>query len=67
MIPKKKNMINNYYFDKNIYKKRILIENTFQKIKIFRRIMIRYDSLFKNYLSFVYFGCSILIFNNLNK
>ena len=54
MIPKKKNMINNYYFDKNIYKKRILIENTFQKIKIFRRIMIRYDSLFKNYLSFVH-------------
>ena len=23
MIPKKKNMINNYYFDKNIYKKKL--------------------------------------------
>ena len=65
MIPKKKNMNRDYHFDKNIYKSRIIIENTFQKLKVFRRIMIRYDSLFKNYFSFVYFGCSLLIYNYL--
>jgi transposase len=67
MIPKKKNMIKKYYFDKNIYKSRTIIENTFQKLKVFRRIMNRYDSLFKNYFSFVYLGCSILIHNYINK
>ena len=65
MIPKKKNMINSYYFDKQIYKKRIIIENTFQKLKVFRKVPIRYDRLFRNYKGFVLLASSILIYNNL--
>jgi transposase len=67
MVPKKKNMIVNNYFDKKLYKKRIVVEQTFQKFKVFRRIHIRYDKLFRNYSSFVYFGASILIHNYLDN
>jgi len=65
IIPKKKNTKTEYFFDKHIYKKRIIIENTFQKLKSFRRIMIRYDSLFITYSAFVYFGMSLLIYRSL--
>ena len=53
--------------DSHILRKRIVIENTFQRIKVFRRIMTRYDCLFSNYLSFVYFGFSLLFNNGLKK
>jgi transposase len=65
MIPKKKNMTANYYFDKIIYKKRIIIENTFQKLKVFRKVFIRYDRLFSNYKSFVFLASAILVYNKL--
>lgn len=65
-IPKKKGAINNYIFDKSIYKNRIFIEHTFQKIKVFRRLMLRYDSLIKNYSAFLYLAISNIIFNKIN-
>ncbi len=61
MIPKKKNSNTNYYFNKQIYKKRIRIENSFSKLKAFRRISNRYDSLIKNYNNFLYLACSLFI------
>ena len=66
IIPKKKNMTTNYFFDKAIYKKRLHVEHAFQKLKTFRRIMIRYDSLFTNYLSFVYLASAKLIYKALS-
>ncbi len=64
MVPKKSNMIKTYDFDKQIYKKRIFVEHSFQKLKINRRINCRYDSLFSTYYSFVYLGaCKILMQN----
>ena len=38
MVQKKKNMIKTYEYNKELYRKRIRIENTFQKMKVFRRI-----------------------------
>lgn len=60
MIQRKKNMKEDINFDSKIYKKRIIIENTFQKIKNFRRINIRYDKLLKTFLNFSYFAVSIV-------
>ena len=65
MIPKKKNQKKVYYFDKQLYKKRIIVENTFQKIKSFRRINQRYDSKISSFNSFLYFACSIIIHKNI--
>lgn len=41
MITKKKNSKTNYYFNKKLYKKRNLVEHTFQKLKLFRRVSTR--------------------------
>ena len=61
MIMKKKNMTTAYSFNKNLYRKRIKIENTFQKLKSFRRLMIRFDALIENFLSFIYIAASLLL------
>lgn len=53
-IPKKKNSKTNYHFDQKKYKLRLNIEHIFARLKLFRRIMNRYDSLLKNYVSFLY-------------
>lgn len=62
MVPKKKGAISNYYFNKLLYKKRIKVEHTFQKIKTYRRIRNRYDKLFRVYKQFVLMGSSLLIY-----
>jgi transposase len=67
MVPKKRRAKINYYFDKTIYKNRIKVENTFQKLKSYRRVMIRYDSLYKNYYSFVLLASSLIIYNFIQK
>jgi len=40
--------------EKNIYKKRLKIENTFSKMKMNRRLCLRYDSKIESYIGFIY-------------
>ena len=63
IVPKKKNAKVKYYFDPIMYKKRILIEIAFGRLKAFRRIMIRYDAYLSSYKGFVQLGASMLIYN----
>lgn len=42
-IPPKKNRIIQYFYDKNLYKKRHKIENMFGWLKDWRRIAMRFD------------------------
>jgi len=65
MITPKKNLKTKYFFNKSIYKKRINVEHTFQRLKAFKRIQIRYDFNVYNYTNFLYLASSILIFNKL--
>lgn len=44
-IPDKSNAIVKYYFDKQIYKSRNIVERFFQRIKKFRQIATCYDKL----------------------
>ena len=46
----------NSTFEKNLLKKRHIVENFFSWLKKYRRIQQRYDSLSKTYLNFVYLG-----------
>lgn len=64
MYHSKINMKELPYFDPILYKKRILVEHTFQKLKLFKRIQLRYDSSFISYYSFVLLACSFLIFRD---
>ncbi len=65
IIAPKKNLKIIYYFDKVIYKKRIHVEHTFQRLKAFKRIQIRYDQYIDSYYNFVYLASAFLIFNKL--
>jgi len=55
VVPPKKNRKEPWQYDKELYKKRNVIERLFRRIKAFRRIFTRYDKLDVIYLGFVYF------------
>ena len=65
IIPNKKNSKINYYFNDFLYKKRIIIEHSFQKIKTYRRISIRYDNYINSYKNFLYIALTDIITNYL--
>jgi transposase len=47
-------------YDKELYKQRHHIENTFGRLKDFRAVATRYDKLARNYLSGVYLAAAII-------
>jgi transposase len=60
VVPPKSNRKEQLEFDKELYKKRHVVENFFGKIKRFRRIATRYDKTIVSYASFVFLASSIL-------
>ena len=62
MVPHKKGQKKKHFFDKKLYKKRIVVEQTFQKIKVFRRLHNRYDSNIYSFYGFSYLAMSLIIY-----
>ena len=60
VIPPRSNRINQYYYDKHIYRERHAIECFFSKIKHFRRVFSRYDKSARNYMAFLSFVGAII-------
>lgn len=54
IIPSKANRKNPRTLDKNRYKARHLVENLFQRMKVFRRVASRFDKLDFTFLGFVH-------------
>jgi transposase len=54
IIPCKANRKQQRAWDKNRDKARHLIENLFQRMKVFRRVATRYDKLDERFLGFVH-------------
>ena len=54
IIPSRINRKNQRVLDKDRYKARHLIENLFQRMKVFRRVATRYDKLDMRFLGFVH-------------
>ena len=52
-----------FFFDKQEYKKRNVVERCINKLKQFRRVATRYDKRAQNYLAFITFA-SILLWSN---
>ena len=63
VIPSLSNRKNPSYYDKEIYKKRHLIENFFAKLKNYRAIATRYDKTAQNFLGAIYMAAIILWLN----
>jgi transposase len=60
VIPPKSNRKVQREYDKELYKRRNLIERAFNKLKRFRRIATRYDRKALYFSSFVYLAASLL-------
>lgn len=60
VIPPRSNRLSPRSIDRQIYKRRNLIERFFCRIKHFRRIATRYDKLAQSFLSFVHLACTIV-------
>ena len=59
IVPPKKNRINPWDYDKELYKRRNEIERFFLRLKRFRRIFTRYDKLDVIYSGFIFFALII--------
>ena len=62
VIPPKSNRKMQRKYDKELYKKRNLIERAFNQLKRFRRIATRYDRKALYFSSFLYLAASLLWF-----
>jgi len=50
------------FYDKDLYKRRHKIENSFGKIKDWRRIATRYDRCYHTFFSAICIACSFIFF-----
>ena len=60
VVPPKSNRVDPWEYDKELYKKRNVVERLFRRIKEFRRVYTRYDKLDIIYIGFVYFCFSVI-------
>lgn len=56
VVPPKKNRIDPWEYDKELYKRRNEIERFFRRIKRFRRVFTRYDKLDIVFAGFILFA-----------
>ena len=60
IVPPKSNRLVSWEYDKELYKRRNVVERLFRRLKEFRKIFTRYDKLDKVFLGFVYFVLSVI-------
>ena len=63
VVPPKSNRLDPWEYDKELYKRRNVVERLFRRIKGFRRVFTRYDKLDIIYIGFVYFCFSVIWLN----
>ena len=56
VVPPKKNRLNPWEYDKELYKQRNEVERLFRLTQGFRRILCRFDKLDKMYIGFIQFA-----------
>jgi len=60
VVPPKRNRLNPWDYDKELYKKRNEIERLFRRLKSFRRVFTRFDKLDVMFIAFIYFALMII-------
>jgi len=56
-----------YKYNGSEYSKRIRIEHIFGRLKIYKRINLRYDKWLRQFSNFVYLALSLISINIINK
>ena len=60
VVPPKTNRNEPWEYDKELYKKRNVVERFFRRIKAFRRIFTRYDKLDSMFMGYIYFAVVVI-------
>ena len=60
VIRPRKNRVEDRPYDKEVYKRRNVIERFFHRLKQYRRVATRYDKYADRYLGFVYFAALLI-------
>lgn len=60
IVPPKKNRLNPWIYDEELYKQRNIIERLFRWLKEFRRVCTRYDKLDITFFSFIQLACCFM-------
>jgi transposase len=63
VVPPKSNRKEPWEYDKELYKRRNVVERLFRRLKEFRKVFTRYDKLDKVFLGFIYFSLSVIALN----
>ena len=63
IVPPKSNRKDPWEYDKELYKRRNVVERLFRRIKEFRRIFTRYDKLDEVFLAYIHFAFSVIWLN----
>ena len=59
-IPPKRNRLVQHWYDKGLYRTRHLVENSFNRLKDFRRLSLRLDKTDTSFRGFLAFAAAIL-------
>ncbi len=56
VVPPKRNRVEPWEYDRELYRKRNEVERLFRRLKAFRRVFTRYDKLDTLFLGFIHFA-----------
>ena len=56
VVPPKRNRVEPWEYDRELYRKRNQVERLFRRLKAFRRVFTRFDKLDALFLGFIYFA-----------
>ena len=60
IVPPKSNRNDPWEYDKELYKRRNVVERLFRRIQEFRRIFTRYDKLDEMFPAYIYFAFAVI-------
>jgi transposase len=67
VVPPKSNRKNPWNYDKELYKCRNIVERLFRRLKEYRKIFTRYDTLEVMFLSYIYWGLAVVGLRCVNR
>jgi transposase len=66
VVPPKTNRKEPWDYDKEIYKRRNIVERLFRRMKEYRKIFTRYDKLDVMFLAYIYWGLTFILLCSVN-
>jgi transposase len=66
VVPPKSNRKNPWEYDKELYKRRNIVERLFRRLKSYRKIFTRYDKLDVMFITYIYWALVVIELRSVN-